>query len=194
MQESFYSRILLFTERSKFQKQLLGNSYILCSLDILLYIIYSVKLCEHKTDFTNGGGREGVREVNCSKSHNEEVKEAFLNCVPFQSLFPLIWEPAERVGDSAHCPHPHMAWRVDEHRPWFTSCPLPYTHCRHPLNDDLKNQHISFFNLPLNFTLWYDSHHLHTCSLWMLLTQVADSPLFFALGLFLKMRQRLKNH
>lgn len=146
------------------------------------------------TDFTNGGGREGVREINRSKSHNEEIEEAFLSCVPFQSLFLLLWGPAGRVGDSAHCSCPHVAWRVDEHRPWFTSCPLPYTHRRHPLNDYLKNQHISFFNLPLNFTLWDDSHYLHTYFLWTLLTQVADLPLFFALGLFLKMRQCLKNH
>ena len=182
MQQSFYSSILLFTERSKFQKQLLGNNYILCSLDILLYIICSVKLCEHMTNFTNGDGREGGREVNCSKSHNEEVKEAFLSCISFQSFFPLFRGPAGKVGDSAHGLCPHMAWKVDEHRPWFTSCPLPYTHCGQPLNDDLKNPHISFYNLPLNFTLWDDGHHLHTCSLWKLLTQVADSPLFFCTG------------
>ena len=141
-----------------------------------------------------GAGGEGVREVNCSKSHNEEVKEAFLSCICFQSLFPLFRGPAGKVGDSAHCSCPHMARRVDEHRPWFTSCPLPYTHCGQLLNDGLKNLHTSFYNLPLNFTSWDDRHHLHTCSLWKLLTQVADSALFFALGLFLKMRQCLKNH
>lgn len=52
--DNFYSRVLLFIERSRFQKQLLGNNYhVLCSLNILSYIIRWRNLCECIICFAN---------------------------------------------------------------------------------------------------------------------------------------------
>lgn len=102
--------------------------------------------------FYNGGGREGVREINRFKIPQWGGKGSIPKLCSFSKSFLLLWGPAGRVGHSAHCSCPHVGLKRWTQTPiYFMPSPL---HTSENFKWLFKNQHISFFNLPLNFTLW----------------------------------------